>query len=133
MALDRPTAGLDQFPSARPDGELIPYSIGNPYGVYSHSVAVTASVLQTLPVSTTLVDFFCDQANVMLRFGDQVPALTADDTFREDSLFIPIGTHVQILIPAITFKSIGDTTGTLRLQLWRAWKAAGISSLKTSI
>ena len=133
MALNRATEGLDQFPSAKPDGELIPYSIGNPYGAYNHSVAITASTLQTLPADAGLVDFFCSSANVMLRFGDQVPALTADDTFYEDSLFIPINTHVQVLIPAVTFKSIGDAVGTLRIQLWRPWKAAGISVLKQSI
>lgn len=132
MALDRATAGLDQFPSATAGGKIIPPSIGNVYGTYLHTLALTASTLQTLPTDASLCDFYCYEGNVCIIFGNQTPAFTAD-TFKEDQLYIPKRTHVQVWVPSNTFKSIADAVGTLRIQLWRPWKTAGVSSLQTSM
>lgn len=123
-------AGLTQYPFADPNGNPLPFSIGNPYGLVTQAIGTSASSTLTLPTDVTVAVFFAT-VRCVVSFRGTTPVL-ANGTFSEDHMIIPKGSVHGILVPDVSIRNIsadGSSTGKLYIQLYKPWKTAGIDSL----
>ncbi len=127
--------GLNQFPNATPDGDVLPFSVGDPFGLVTQTIGIIASDLITLPeiaIQKYIAVFLASGTRCIISFRDTDP--TPDPgVFSEDQMLIARGCAHAILLPDNKIKCIsadGSSTGVLSIQLYRPWKNVGVSSLQ---
>ena len=123
--------GLRQYPNSTPEGSIIPFDVGVPYGLYIVSVTGAALVAaRKLPVDASLCTAMATVRSI-LSFEGTAPAVT-EDTFQSNFILLPANKLVHFVLPSNIFNCISAAAevGKIYLQLWTPFQATGVASLK---
>lgn len=131
-----PEIGLEQYPNSSLDGLPLPFDVGHLYGMVRGDVLVAANAGFTIPNpdSLTLIALIFTTVRTMISFDGSSPDL-ADETWSEDHTFGVKGGGHKILLPAYTLRWMsedGVNEGRILIQVYRAWKGAGVEAMKQS-
>lgn len=123
------------YPLSDPNGESIPYSIGDPQGLFIVSVANgAASAEKELPSDWEIVTIW-STVDAIIAFGDAVALDVTEDVEKENHLILPSKAPVSIRVPEIKkFKTWGlGAAGKIYIQRFRRWQALSVESRQTGI
>lgn len=122
------------YPLSGPQGEPIPYDIGDPQGLFITSIAnAVASAEKTLPATYDVVTIYAT-VDCIIGFGAGVVLTLGEDADKVDHLIVPAKTPVSIRVPNAKFKVIGCTAaGKLYVQRFRKWQSTSTQTLTGKI
>lgn len=123
-------ANTDRFPNSDLSGIALPFDLGNPYGTFNVTTSGAASALKTLPADTEVISIK-SSVDAVMAFGAAPTPSVADDVFTENQVYLPAQQFVHLRVPSNKFKAMNFSgAGTLRIQVWKAWKATGPAALQ---
>lgn len=122
-----PNLPSDLYPFATEDGQSIPLECLRPQGLTIKSLTENSSSF-TLPEDSETVLFYSTK-DCLIRFG-AASASPADGVYEANSLFLPKGHSMSVLIPdnEIHAKLLAVGTGTLFVQTLVKWAGLTISN-----
>lgn len=122
-----PNLPADLYPYATADGKSIPLECLRPQGLTIKALTENSSSF-TLPEDSETVLLYCTK-DCILRFG-AASASPADGVYEANSLFLPKGHSMSVLIPdnEIHAKLLAVGTGTLFVQTLVKWAGLAIDT-----
>lgn len=123
------------YPLGVPPGNVVPFDLGDPIGLFITSIADTASALRTMDDEWELVVLYAT-AQCIIAFGADPTLTIAENAVKEDHQIIPEYFPIAIKLPDHRFKVIGTeagVTGKLYVQAYRRWQALTTEALATRL
>ena len=116
------------YPLSDPRGNIIPFDVGAPEGVWITAIGAAASAEKTLPSTWSLVVLW-STVDCLVGFGSAITLNTTQDTEKVDHQYVPANVPCTIALPSLKFKVIrtGTVDGILYVQKYRVWRSASQS------